>query len=142
MAEGVTLAHEFRVVWWESGLLAELASLSLNAGRVDEAEEHARKALGLADALRDRAGRVFGVGLLACIAAERGESEHAGLLWGSIEEADAVAPLGGWRGHRRECEASISRVAGPEFEQGRAAGRELTLDAAVAVALGEATVPE
>jgi tetratricopeptide (TPR) repeat protein len=142
MAEGVALAHEFRVLWWEGGLLAELASLSLNAGRFDEAEEHARKSLALADELRDRSGRVFGVGLLACVAAERGESEHAGLLWGSIEEADAVAPLGGWRAHRRECEARISGAVGAEFERGRAAGRELTLDAAVALALGGSSVPE
>ena len=39
MAEAAALAHEFRLSWWEGGLLAELASLSLNAGRVDEAEE-------------------------------------------------------------------------------------------------------
>ena len=135
MTEGASLAHEFRVSWWEGGLLAELASLSLTAGRVDEADEHARNSLALADELRDRPGRVFGVGLLACVAAERGESEHAGLLWGSIEDADAVAPLGGWRRHRQECEAWISGAAGPEFERGRAAGRELTLDAAVALAL-------
>jgi predicted ATPase len=142
VAEGVALAHEFRVLWWEGGLRAELASLSLNAGRFDEAEEHARESLALADELRDRSGRVFGVGLLACVAAERGESEYAGLLWGSIEETDAVAPLGGWRAHRRECEARISGAEGPEFERGRAAGRELTLDAAVALALGGSGVPE
>jgi tetratricopeptide (TPR) repeat protein len=141
MAESAALAHEFRVLWWEGGALAELASLSLKAGRVDEAEEHARKSLAVADELRDRSGRVFGIGLLACVAAEHGECEHAGLLWGSIEEADAVAPLGGWRGHRAECEARISRAAGPEFERGRAAGRELTLDAAVALALAGSTVP-
>ena len=142
MAEAAALANEFRLSWWEGGLLAELAALSLNAGRVDEAEEDARKSLAVADELRDRPGRIFGVGLLACVAAQRGESEHAGFLWGSIEEADAVAPLGGWRGHRRKCEALISGAAGPEFERGRAAGRELTLDAAVALALGGSTVPE
>jgi hypothetical protein len=142
MAEGAALAHEFRVLWWEGGLLAELASLSFNAGRIDEAEGHARKSLALADELRDRSGRVFGVGLIACVAAARGECEYAGLLWGSIEEADAVAPLGGWRGHRRECEDWISEAAGPEFEGGRAAGRELTLDAAVALALAGSIVPE
>jgi hypothetical protein len=142
MAEGAALAHEFRVLWWEAGLLAELAALSLNAGRVDDAEQHARESLALADELRDRPGRVFGVGLLACVAAEHGEYERAGVLWGSIEEADAVAPLGGWRGHRRECEAWIGGAAGPEFERGRAAGRELTLDAAVARALAGSIVPE
>jgi predicted ATPase/class 3 adenylate cyclase len=142
MAEAAALAHEYRLTWWECGLLAELASLSLNAGRIDEAEAHARKSLALADELRDRPGRIFGVGLLACVAAERGESEHAGLLWGSIEDADAVAPLGGWRRHRRECEALIDEAAGPEFERGRAAGRELTLDAAVAFALAGSAAAE
>jgi predicted ATPase/class 3 adenylate cyclase len=140
MAEGAAVAHEFGILWWEGGLLAELASLSLNTGRVDEAEERARTSLGIANELRDRPGRIFGVGLLACVAAAHGEREHAGLLWGSIEEADAVAPLGGWRGHRRECEALISRAAGADFERGRAAGRELTLDAAVARALAGSKV--
>jgi predicted ATPase/class 3 adenylate cyclase len=142
MAEGAALAHEFGIVWWEGGLLAELASLSLKAGRIDDAEERARKALGIANELRDRPGRVFGVGLLSCVAAARGQCEHAGLLWGSIEEADAVAPLGGWRGHRRECEDWINRAAGPEFERGRAAGRELTLDKAVALALAGQNIAE
>jgi tetratricopeptide (TPR) repeat protein len=135
MTQDAALAHEFGVLWWEGGVLAELAALSLNAGRIDEAEEHARRSLALADELRDRSGRVFGVGLLASVSAERGEHERAGILWGSIEEADAVAPLGGWRRHRRDCVARISRAAGAEFENGRAAGRELTLDGAVALAL-------
>jgi hypothetical protein len=142
MAEGAALAHEFRIPWWEAGLLAEIAALALNAGRVDDAEQHAKGSLALADELRDRSGRVFGIGLLACVAAEHGYYEHAGVLWGSIEESDAVAPLGGWRGHRRECETWIRRAASPEFERGRAAGRELTLDAAVARALTASIDPE
>jgi predicted ATPase/class 3 adenylate cyclase len=142
MAEGAVLAHEFRVLWWEAGLLAELGALSLDTGRVDDAEQHARKSLALADELHDRPGRVFGVGLLACVAAEHGDYEHAGVLWGAIEEADAVAPLGGWRCHRRQCEACVSTAVGPEFERGRAAGRELTLDAAVARALAGSIVPQ
>ena len=50
-------------------MLAEFARPSLNAGRIDEAERRAREALAMAAELRDRAGRVFGVGLLATIAA-------------------------------------------------------------------------
>jgi predicted ATPase/class 3 adenylate cyclase len=142
MAEGAALAHEFGVLWWEAGLLAELAALSLNARRVDDAEQYARESLALAGELRDRAGRVFGVGLLACVAAEHGEYERAGVLWGSIEQAEAVAPLGGWRGHRQQCEVRIGGAAGPQFERGRVAGRELTLDAAVAYALPVSIVPE
>lgn len=116
-------------------MLAELAALSLNAGRVDEGEAQARESLALAEQLRDRPGRVFGVGLLARVAAERGELERAGRLWGAIEHEDAGAPLGGWRRHRQTCEARIREVAGPEFDRGYADGRALTLDDAVSVAL-------
>jgi predicted ATPase len=133
--ESAELAREAGVPWWESGALAELACLSLNAGLLDEGEAHARESLALADRLRDRPGRIFGVGLLARAAAERGLPERAGLMWGAIEDDDAVAPLGGWRRHRQTCESRIRELAGPEFERGRAAGRALTLDDAVAIAL-------
>ena len=116
-------------------MLAELACLSLNAGRIEDAEMHARESLSLAEQLHDRPGRVFGVGLLAALAAERGEHARAGHLWGAIENEDAVAPLGGWRRHRRTLEARIRRAAGQEFERGRAEGRSRTLDDVVALAL-------
>ena len=61
--------------------------------------------------------------------------EHAGSLWGAIEQEDAVAPLGGWRRHRHECEALIREAAGPKFETACAEGRTLTLDDAVSLAL-------
>jgi predicted ATPase/class 3 adenylate cyclase len=134
--ESAELAREAGVPWWESGALAELASLSLNAGLLDEGEAHARESLAIADRLRDRAGRIFAVGLLARTAAERGLRERAGLLWGAIEDEDAIAPLGGWRRHRETCEGRIRELAGPEFERSRAEGRALTLDDAVAIALG------
>ena len=103
---------------------------------MDEAEANARTTLALADQLRDRSGRVFGVGLLACIAAERGQFARAGRLWGAIEDEDAGAPLGGWRRHRETCEARIRGAAGPDFDRGCAEGRALTLDVAVLLALG------
>jgi predicted ATPase/class 3 adenylate cyclase len=130
------LARGVGVPWWEGGMLAELACLSLNGGRLDEAEKHAQASLELAEKLRDRSGRVFGVGVLAGVAAERGECERAGLLWGAIEHDDAHAPLGGWRRHRAECEALVRGAGGAEFERGYADGRDLTLDDAVLIALG------
>ncbi len=107
----------------------------LNAGRRDEGEARARESLAMAEQMRDRGGRVFGVGLLARLAAERGHFERAGRLWGAIESEDAVAPLGGWRRHRQRCEERIRAAAGPDFERGYAAGRAPTLDDAVALAL-------
>jgi len=116
-------------------VVAELAAISLKAGRLDEAEAHAREALALADGLRYRAGRVFALGVLACAAAERGHLERAGRLWGAIEDEDAGAPHGGWRRQRPAFEERLLRFTGPELERGLAEGRELTLDEAVAIAL-------
>jgi predicted ATPase/class 3 adenylate cyclase len=131
----VALAREAGVPWWESGALAELAALSLDAGLVDEGEAHARESLVIAEGLRDRSGRVFAVGLLARVAAERDQPARAGLLWGAIEDDDVMAPLGGWRRHRSICEAVVLGVAGPEFDRARAEGRAVSLDEAVALAL-------
>ena len=140
VAQSATIAREVGdtgfVAWWTCGMLAELAALSLKARRIEETEAHARESLALAEELRYRAGRIFAIGVLACVAAERGELESAGLLWGAIEDEDAGAPLGGWRRHRQECEGRILELAGPEFDRGRAKGRALTLDNAVSLALG------
>jgi len=135
LTESVALSREVAVAWWESGMLAELAQLALNSGRVDEGETRARESLALAHQMRDRGGLVFGVGLLARVAAERGQLERAGRLWGAIENEDAGAPLGGWRRHRQACEIRIREAAGAAFERGRAAGCGLPLDDAVSLAL-------
>jgi predicted ATPase len=133
--QSAAMGREVGVPWWESGMLAELASLSLGAGRIGEAETRARESLALAEQLRDRPGRVFGVGLLAWVAAERGQSERAGRLWAAVEDEDAGAPLGGWRRHHQACEARVREAAGPAFDRGYAQGRAMTLDDAVLLAL-------
>ena len=135
ISQSVALAREVGVPWWESGMLAELACLALDSGRVDEAERRAHDSLELAEELKDRPGRIFGVGVLAGVAAERGQHGRAGRLWGAIEDEHAVAPLGGWRRHRQEYEARVLRLSLAEFEHARAEGRKLTLDDAVSIAL-------
>ena len=138
ITKSAALAREVAVPWWESGMLAELAQLALNAGSLDEGETRARESLALADEIRDRGGRVFGVGLLARVAAERGQFERAGRLWRTVEGEDTGAPLGGWRRHRRRCEERIRDAASPEFERGYAESQALTLDNAVSLALASA----
>ena len=135
IAQSVALAREVAVPWWESGMLAELAQLALNAGRVGEGRVARRESLVLADQMRDRGGRVFGVGLLARVAAERGQPDRAGRLWGSIEGEDAGAPLGGWRATVRRAKRGFAKPPVRGFERGRAEGRELTLDDAVSLAM-------
>jgi predicted ATPase len=136
--ESAGLAREAGVPWWQSGALAELACLSLDAGLLEEGEARARESLAIADQLRDRPGRIFGVGILARVAAEHGQGERAGRLWGAIEDEHAGAPLGGWRRHRQTCEGRIRELAGSEFDRGYAEGRTLTLDDAVSLALSAA----
>jgi predicted ATPase/DNA-binding winged helix-turn-helix (wHTH) protein len=138
ITKSASLAREVAVPWWESGMLAELAQLALNAGRIEEGETRAREALTLADRIRDRSGRVFGVGLFARLAAQHAQFERAGRFWGAIEHEDVGAPLGGWRRHRRQCEECIRGAASPEFERGYAEGHALTLDDAVSLALAPA----
>ena len=131
------LAEEAGVGWWVMGMRCELAQLALADGRTEEGEQRAREALQMAAGMRDRGGRVFCVGLLAAVAGERGEHERAGRLWGTIETEMVGAPNGGWIRHRAAYEARILASATPDFERGREEGRDLTLDDAVSLALGD-----
>jgi predicted ATPase len=129
------MALQSGVPWWRGGTLGEMAALSLKAGRLDEAEGRVRESLVLAGELRDHPSRVFGVGLLAGIAAARRDCERAGRLWGAIEDEVAAAPLGGWQRHRADCAERMQAMPSSEFERARAEGREWTLDEAVEYAL-------
>ena len=130
-----SIVRELGIVWWEAGMLAELAALELAAGRTEEGERLARECLAIAAEIRDLGSRVFGLGLLAVAAAQRGEHERAGRLWGAIEDEQVGAPNGGWIRHRAECEARVLALRSSEFERGRAVGRGWTLDEAVEYAL-------
>ncbi len=132
--ESAELAQQVGVPWWQGGALAELACVSIDVGLVDEAEEHARASLAISGMLRDRPGRVFGVAILARVAAERGQAERAGRLWAPVEEAEYASPLGGWMRHRPAFEVRMRELAGPDFERGYVDGKMLTLDEAVALA--------
>ena len=91
--QSAALALEAGVPWWQGGMLAEFAALSLNAGRIDEAERRARESLATADLLRDHVSRIFCVGILASIAppSEATASKQGG-LWAVVEEE-----TGRWR---------------------------------------------
>ena len=78
IADSADRAEAVGVLWWQAGMLVELAALSLEAGRLEDAEAKARESLELANPMRDYGGRVFGVGVLACVAAERSELSKAG----------------------------------------------------------------
>ena len=95
-------------------------------------ERQARESLAVAEEIGDRAGRVFGVGLFARMAAARGRTERALTLWAAVASENAVAPLGGWRRHRARFEANIRESVGPDFDLAQDQAPALTLDQAVA----------
>jgi hypothetical protein len=64
---------------------------------------------------------------LAVIAAERGDAERAGRLWGGIESEHASRPVRQWENHREELEVLVLRVDGPAFASARAEGRLLSI---------------
>jgi tetratricopeptide (TPR) repeat protein len=138
LAESAALSSEVGVVWWQAGMLVELAALSLEAGRIGDADRKARESLALAQQIHDYGGRVFGVGVLACVAAAGRDVDRCGRLWGAIENDRVGAPLGGWLRHRASCEALVQELAGAELDVALARGRELPLDDAVDLALGDA----
>ena len=136
VAESARLADQVGVAWWHAGMILELAALSLEADKIDDADETARAGLELARQLHDYGGRVLGVGLLACVAGVRGDPDRAGRLWGAIEDDHVRAPLGGWPRHRAGCEARlVASCGGAVLDAAAAAGRHLSLDDAVALAL-------
>jgi hypothetical protein len=132
LARSGELAREAGIRWWEAQSAAELAAVSLTLRRTDDAARHAREALRLAG---DPFCKVFAVGVLAGVAAEQGQHERAGQLWGTIEGEDAVSPLGGWRRFRPACATYVQAATGSAFDRGQAEGRTWTLDQAVALAL-------
>ena len=123
------MARRVGWTWWEVGQLGNLAEHALEAGPTEEGERRAREYLALARQIEDRTNTVFGLGMLAWAAADRGDAERANVLWAAVEAEEARAPLAMWAGYRDRYAAHIPPAAGPT--------PEMTFDEAVSYALGD-----
>ena len=137
LRESCELADSVGFSWWHSGMLATMAQIQLELGRLDEARAAARQALTLSRAMHDRRGQVYELRLLAEIGASAGDARLAGVLIGATEAENERAPVGPWL-HGSPKPSALLENADPEFARGRDEGRRLELDAAIAVALGDA----
>jgi predicted ATPase/class 3 adenylate cyclase len=137
LRESCELADSVGFRWWHSGMLATMAQIQLELGRLDEAKTSVRKALAQSHAMHDRRGVVYELGLLAEIDASAGDARLAGVLIGATEAENERAPAGPWL-HGSPKPSALLESADPEFARGRDEGRLLELDAAIAVALGDA----
>ncbi len=117
--------------WWEAGTLANIGAVSLQLSKLDDARTNMREALSISNAMRDRRGVVYELRLLMENAAAGGDARLAATLAGAIEAEVERAPVGRWvhSWAREPVEAPLDAEALEE-------GRQLSLDDAVALALG------
>jgi predicted ATPase len=122
--------------WWQLNMLQAIAECALELGRTDKAVPRARASLALAREIGDRQGTVFALALLAWAATEQRDLARAGRLWGALEAEEVRGPVGQWEDERETFAGRVLGNDGAEFERGREAGRQLSLEAAVDEALG------
>jgi tetratricopeptide (TPR) repeat protein len=120
--------------WWEMLTLHILAGRLLLRGRRERAVPFAVKALDLTLRVGDRGRTLSSLAQFARIAAEAGDAKLAGRFWGTIEAETERDPVPGWTPAGSIHADAILAAAGPAFDRGRAAGRLLTLEEAVAIA--------
>jgi predicted ATPase/class 3 adenylate cyclase len=135
LQQSAELAGEAGFIWWQVGQLHQLGECALALGRLEDAERSIREGLELAHRIGNRMHVVYDLALLARFAAERGESERAGVLWGAVEADEQRGPVGQWEDERDAYAAPVLAHAGQEFDTGRGQGLRLSLDEAVEYAL-------
>jgi non-specific serine/threonine protein kinase len=140
MQRALALAQEASFSWWEANLRNALATHAAELGRDAEAEVHARAQLALGRDMSDRRHTLQALGVLAALAAGRGDAERAARLWGALEAEELRGPVGlrprmaPWSTERARFAAAVVGAADAAFEQRRAEGRRMELRDAVAYA--------
>jgi predicted ATPase len=123
--------------WFLEGVLLNLVEVAIETGRKGQMEDWRREALEIGREIGDRRGSVYGLALSARIAAERGDLQRAGLLWGAVEAEEARGQIGQWEDEREKYAAHILAHAGPDLERGLEEGRLLSLAEAIERALSD-----
>ncbi|MEV4177927.1 LuxR C-terminal-related transcriptional regulator [Nonomuraea sp. NPDC049709] len=140
-SEGVRLGRESGDLYSLDMMLLNLGSARLIAGALDEAEPLLAEALRIAYRIDDRVGQYVLLDALGCHAAGSGRAQPAARLLGAAETVRAgagagvlpyLAPL-----LARAEETARAALGAAGFEDEFAAGRRLSRDAAIALALGE-----
>jgi predicted ATPase len=132
-------AGEIGFRWWQAGSLLQAAEYGLMSGRITDVRSRLRDALSIADAIGDSKLSWYGLALLAWAAAEAGDAQAAGSLWGAAEAEAERGILDPLLEDRAAYETHVSVVAGRDFEHAARRGRTLSLHEAVAYALGNHT---
>jgi predicted ATPase len=135
LEQSVEVAAEVGFAWWQGGRLLDLAEVAVEAGRSEDAERWILDGLAVVLPLRDRQLLVYGLAMLAALEAERGHAQRAGQLWGAVEAEEQRGAIGYWENEREQYERMVFAHADADLETGREAGRLLSLEDAVSLAL-------
>ena len=122
-------------------MLANLAELALEEGRIDDAAVHGRQVLALAHRIGAREDMLHALAYLACAAARTGDARRAGRLWGALEAEHARRPGRAWPRALDQYAPQVLAHAQPQLRNGLNEGRQLTLHTAVEEALANETDP-
>jgi predicted ATPase len=125
--------------WYRSVTLAIAAEHLFDLGEVDAAESAAREGLAGVWAVHDLVNIPVGLALMAKLEAHRGDAVRAGTVWGAIEAEAERQPRPTTSGALDDYGPALEPVRGDAFEEARAHGRTLSLEDAVAYALGDRT---
>lgn len=134
--EGGAQCEAVGFTWMQAAAVLSIADVAKELGRTELAWARAREGLRLCRACDDRQMTLFTLALLAQLERESGRAERAGQLWGAIEAEESRGPVGHWENERNEIASTVIDPS-PEFDDGRASGRALSLDEAAELALAE-----
>jgi tetratricopeptide (TPR) repeat protein len=143
LRESCVLAEQAGFRWWHAGMLANIGEVLLELGRLDEAQEGVTEALAMTRVMHDRRGIVYELRLLSEIVGRSGDLRRAGVLLGAVDAENERAPVGPWLfgslagGHGLRPHPSELDLADSELVSGREEGKQLELDAAVALAVDD-----
>jgi non-specific serine/threonine protein kinase len=133
--------------WTRSWALWVLAVARWRLGDVRQAGEHAKESIRLKRVLDDKLGLPCCIGLLGAVAMADGETKRAAFLFGMSEKMwePIGEPIFGWgtfRDWSEQWKARAREILGQQtFEAACERGRQLTVAAALAAALGEQAEP-
>jgi tetratricopeptide (TPR) repeat protein len=112
-----------------------LGDLLLSQRNPDDAEDRYRESLTLNAELKSSRGCNFCLRGLAAAAALQGQTQRAGQLWGAASAAERESGYGISARSYAQYERAVASCKGHEFDAAVTAGRQMTLDDAVAYAL-------
>jgi tetratricopeptide (TPR) repeat protein len=122
---------------WFRGIVLFGASEELLAlGKLEEARQFFSAGLELLRVVHDVINLPIALAAGAALAAQLGDPVRAGMLWGGAEAEGERTPRVTTTQNMTQYEPYLEPVRGDEFEEARLRGRTLSLEDAVAYALG------